>query len=328
MNNKSKPPTPTKVNTVLSVLAFLCVITFFWNYSDDLDIDYEVLQSHPLPRQLDLEPIVEGSGAFQYQTITDNAQFEMCPRNIIHVRLMKVEWMDYRLSDAVRGSLNIPPKKVRKEFADKFGSATIVSEYFAKTDSKSLRPDVLYEVIKPKLLATVGNDTAVLHLRSGDTACRDCWDQVGHLHWANRLSNIYVFPKAYYEHILQSLKNIPAVTSVVIATSLYHGLLRDGDISVAMLNVKQVRELFSEHGYHVSERVDCGTPDEDFIFMSSHRHFIIGGGGYSQLLGKMVKHNGGQVFYDPDYLCKLANIVEDADCNWEDKGSLQITVEK
>lgn len=313
MNNNSKQP--NRVITLLSLLAFLSAITFFMEYSDDLDVDEEV------PRQLELESTDNDIGAYQYEISTDNVQsdIQMCPRNITHVRLMRDKWMDYRLSDAVHGSV---PNRREYAGAGKFGAATIVSEYLANTKSKSLRSDVLYEVLKPKLLTTVGNDTAVLHLRSGDTACQDCWDQVKHIRWANRLSNIYVFPKAYYEHILQSLKNIPEVTSVVITTSLYHGKLREGDISMAMLNVKLVSEFFSKHGYQVSERVDCGTPDEDFIFMSSHKYFITGGGGYSQLLGKMVKHNGGQVFYDPEYLCKLANIVEDADCNWEDKGSM------
>mmetsp|Transcript_28269 Transcript_28269/g.60245 ORF Transcript_28269/g.60245 Transcript_28269/m.60245 type:complete len:93 (+) Transcript_28269:695-973(+) len=82
-----------------------------------------------------------------------------------------------------------------------------------------------------------------------------------------------------------------------------------------MWDVKQVRDLFSEHGYQVSQRINCGTPDEDFIFMSSYKYYITGGGGFSQLVGNMVERNGGKVFYEPKYICGLANITEDIYCN-------------
>mmetsp|Transcript_11936 Transcript_11936/g.22107 ORF Transcript_11936/g.22107 Transcript_11936/m.22107 type:complete len:322 (+) Transcript_11936:132-1097(+) len=253
------------------------------------------------------------------QMDTYNIEFEMCPSNMTHDILMCQKWHNYRFSDALKGHLHERHvQRLRLRYRKEFGSATIVDEYFAQTSSISLRPDVLYEVLKPRLSTTVRHDTAVLHLRLGDTTCLSCWNQIHHIRWVNRLENIYVFPKAYYEHILESLKNIPEVTSVVIVSSTYHafhGLMKEGEISDAMEGVKQVRDLFSEHGYQVSQRINCGTPDEDFIFMSSHKYYITGGGGYSHLVANMVEQNGGQVFYEPKYICGLANITNDGDCD-------------
>merc|ERR1712129_477495 len=82
--------------------------------------------------------------------------------------------------------------------------------------------------------------------------------------------------------------------------------------------VKLVRDLFLDHGYQVSQRINCATPDEDIVFMASYKYFITGGGGYSQLVGKMVQNNGGQVFYDPNYICELMSIRRSThNCNWE-----------
>ena len=242
----------------------------------------------------------------------------MCPHNITRDFLMKKNWQKYRFSDALQGNLRNPVESVRTEYAEQFGSTNIVSEYYAKTDSVHLRPDILYEVLKPKLLTTVRKDTAVLHLRLGDTTCIDCWDKMRHIKLTNRLAYYYVFSKAYYEHILQSLKTTTDVTSVIITASTYHGHITEETFANAMEYVKLVRDLFSDHGYQVSQRINCATPDEDIVFMASHKYFITGGGGYSQLVGKMVQNNGGQVFYDPNYICELTSIRKSKrHCNWE-----------
>ena len=54
-------------------------------------------------------------------------------------------------------------------------------------------------------------------------------------------------------------------------------------------------DLFTELGYRVMERINCGTPDEDFVYMSSAKYFVPGGGGYSRTVGKLVTRNGGTV---------------------------------
>ena len=42
--------------------------------------------------------------------------------------------------------------------------------------------------------------------------------------------------------------------------------------------------------------IDCNTPDEDFAFMSCAPIFIKGKGGYSDIIQRIVKNTGGQIF--------------------------------
>ena len=43
-------------------------------------------------------------------------------------------------------------------------------------------------------------------------------------------------------------------------------------------------------------------PDEDVVFMSHATHFIQGGGGFSRLIGGLVRHMGGEVFENCEFL--------------------------
>lgn len=57
--------------------------------------------------------------------------------------------------------------------------------------------------------------------------------------------------------------------------------------------------LFLESNYDVSLRINQCTPDEDLIFMSDAKIFIVGGGGYSNIIARIVKHRGGTVIQIP-----------------------------
>ena len=54
-----------------------------------------------------------------------------------------------------------------------------------------------------------------------------------------------------------------------------------------------LKDFLKGKGFIVRVRVNCGTPDEDFLFMSTARYFILGGGGFSRLAATMVRLNGG-----------------------------------
>ena len=46
-------------------------------------------------------------------------------------------------------------------------------------------------------------------------------------------------------------------------------------------------------------------PDEDILYMSHATHFIQGGGGFSRLIGGLVRHMGGEVYTNCEFLFEL-----------------------
>ncbi|MAM81395.1 MAG: hypothetical protein CMP89_11645, partial [Gammaproteobacteria bacterium] len=63
-----------------------------------------------------------------------------------------------------------------------------------------------------------------------------------------------------------------------------------------------VEAFLKENGFRVLRRINCGLPDEDFIFMANADIFVQGGGSYSESIGKMVKMNGGTVLYNRTFI--------------------------
>ena len=236
----------------------------------------------------------------------------LCPQNLnlTKLALLQMKWGSYRLSDAVHGyflkASRFSPKKMEfstffKWYSKKFGS-TLVTDYFTRTNSSNFNMSLFFHVLKPKFL-NLSNDTAVVHLRLGDTTCVKCWHTRTNF---GRSGRMYVYPKTYYEQIVRLL-NITHVTKIVLTASTYY---RAADASMkfsarlkalnkvytlSMEYVKLVDDFFTKHGYQVFHRINCGIPDEDVIYMASSKYFIPGGGGFSKLLANMVKMNGGHV---------------------------------
>ena len=49
------------------------------------------------------------------------------------------------------------------------------------------------------------------------------------------------------------------------------------------------------YGYNVSFQMLEGTPEQDFYYMCHARQVVVGVGGFSRLIGRMVKYNGGKI---------------------------------
>lgn len=243
---------------------------------------------------------------FVHNTKTDGSATEMhqyCTHNSTKLQNIHDKWVKYRLSDAVNGWYFRPSLYIKNPFTpetllkyyEKFGS-TLVSQYFNKTNSTGSL-GVLNSILRTKL-KNMPNNTAVIHLRLGDTSCLECWEKpTAH----KNLVRIYVYPKTYYQRIIQKLSK-ENISTVVIVAATYHAA--HGEMEViykdSMKYVKLVRDLFIEHGYRVLERINCGTPDEDMIYMTSSKYFVLGGGGFSRTIGRLVAMNGGEVFKPDD----------------------------
>lgn len=49
------------------------------------------------------------------------------------------------------------------------------------------------------------------------------------------------------------------------------------------------------YDYNVSLQLLEGTPEQDFYYMSHARQLVVGVGGFSRIIGKMVKYHGGTI---------------------------------
>ena len=223
-----------------------------------------------------------------------------CPHNLSKLQNLQVKWRRYRFTDALKGYYfsqymkNPMTRETLLKYYEKFGS-TLVSQYFNKT--KSIRDlGVLNFLLRPKL-KNLPNNTAVIHLRLGDTSCLECWKKLTTYKTLRVNTNkVYVYPETYYQQIIQKISK-ENISTIVIVAATYHAV---GDMKAiyedSMKYVKLLRNLFIQHGYRVVERINCGTPDEDFIYMTSAKYFVPGGGGFSRTIGQLVARNGGKVF--------------------------------
>ncbi len=222
---------------------------------------------------------------------------------------MYYEWTSYRLADALGqwyfDKKNYTRKTLLKEYQSKWGNQTIVSRYYSKTKSKQFDPQLLFEITQSSLPIENQSNHAVQHIRLGDTACIPCWyTPRRHKH----SKKMYVFPKQYYEHIYTQFQ-YQNVTTIIITASTTHADLdsekRKQNIKDSALLILTMKHFWQQMGFKVYTRIDCGTPDEDFMFMINAPIFIQGGGGYSQLIADMVRRNNGTVIYDKEFLKKL-----------------------
>ena len=51
-----------------------------------------------------------------------------------------------------------------------------------------------------------------------------------------------------------------------------------------------------KNNYKVHKKLNQSDPDEDFIYMCNSKNFLKSGGGFSNLVNKMVEMNGNNVF--------------------------------
>jgi hypothetical protein len=147
-------------------------------------------------------------------------------------------------------------------------------------------------------------NTTVVHLRLGDSVSSDNCFEVK--------CNKYVLTKSEYLALLYS-SDIPSNNSIVIVGFPFHlpvkanranllSRLSYEDFSHYLLIVTrsiqyrtEIAMFFQCHFREVVVR-ELHTPDEDFVYMSSAKHFIGGEGGFSDLVGQLVRYNNGKTY--------------------------------
>nr|QFG73991.1 MAG: hypothetical protein [Megaviridae environmental sample] len=182
------------------------------------------------------------------------------------------EWKEYRFGDVVKGYIDC--KKYLKHLHNKWPHS-LACKYRSKYSEWSVTnflTIVSNEYEKPK------PGTIIVHLRLGDTI-----KGINNFYAYRYNSNgkLYIFPLDYYKNLDVLNKN------VIIVVGTHHNV----NINTSCNYLFQVKSILEKTAKSVVIR-HGRNPDEDFMFMSFATTYICGGGGYSTMIGDIVKFRG------------------------------------
>lgn len=214
----------------------------------------------------------------------------------------------YRLGDMVTHKIHRSAPK-GKYGHHLYYPHSIATEYMQKT-SKSNQINILHGIVirrtKPELVPDPGS--LVIHIRIGDVIDeqKESVDDFLNDYVAYTLSNgiskkNYVKPIKYYEKALKYFNNIDHII-------LVGGFHYKRDHTKSLEYVDKLSHFFQSKSFTVETRINK-DPDDDFIFMCNAKNFIQSGGGYSNLIGKIVKKKHNKIYYDNSFILFSSNLV-------------------
>ena len=202
---------------------------------------------------------------------------------IVINRIYSESLQAYRLGDAVkqkstRENVLYTPKKYKY---------SIAAEYMNKNTNKDYKfnIDLLNNIVKKrtKIRHKMYDNYINIHVRSGDVMQK------------KYKNTRYVKYLPYYDKIIKYLKKNNINNKNVLIISGWHmKQIIDGMEQLntkSLKHINNIKKLFEKNGYNVTIRLN-EDPDEDFIIMSNSKYFVQSDGGYSILIGEMVKLNG------------------------------------
>ena len=197
------------------------------------------------------------------------------------------EWDSYRLGDIIKGWLsdNDPNylEHVHSRWPNSIGDNYLQSvgypESFRVNDMRTLR-DIFSRMSD---MGKPDKDTLVVHVRIGDIVNHSWMDT-------------YVPPIPYYKRILQSLKEYPQIRKVRIIA----GAHTDQNARASSKLLDEIMSIFKDR--YDTQLVLTHNPDKDFYYMCHSKYFVKSGGGFSNLIVKYVKEEGGIVFSSGQFM--------------------------
>jgi hypothetical protein len=222
-----------------------------------------------------------------------------CTRRITEKGLIpfNVTWEEYRLGDCIK-LCRVCDRGPRNSMARQYGNLVCGTGKDDKT-RKHVHGGNLTFVEKVLQLHTQDPsftlpavDELVIHLRIGDVIERSKAPVEEMLmHGAN---------PAHYKTFKTAIKSVHEYISNIQESGLHKVVIRGGahkpnEYKKSRVYAECLKEAIENAGYHVSMEVEGNTPDSDFYYMSRAKTIIVSTGGYSRLMGQMVKKGGGTV---------------------------------
>lgn len=179
-----------------------------------------------------------------------------------------------------------------EEYHLKYFPKSIASEYMkATTESEDF--DLITSIIRKRAGARVAPGTLIVHLRVGDVIDDPAWNDKSVkdllLHGSSFVASL-----AEIDAVLRCARRHGAKRIVIL-----YGFHQQGTFRKSRIYLASVRAFCDLRGYAV-ELLTHSSADESLIYASTATLFArTGGGGFSVLLSRVVKANGGKVCRRP-----------------------------
>lgn len=198
------------------------------------------------------------------------------------------EYYGYRLGDMVN-HLSSRNGDDGKTFHYKNFPNSIASKYMKETNETN-NINILYKIVKNTYGDMAPSDCLVIHLRVGDVlninyTVEDMLQKHVKQKWDS-----YVKPLKFFFDKNKKMDNYGIKKVILVAGSHYNMCFYKSTIYINCIKI-----FFEKKGKHVILRLGKDT-DNDIVFMSSAKYFSKTGGGFSKIVEKLVKKNGGIIF--------------------------------
>lgn len=213
-----------------------------------------------------------------------NTEYDLNYKNINYNYNPK--YKGYRLGDMIKYENWRNTKKGKKYHNNNFPDSIAVK--YMKTTNITDDLDTLEYIIDKYRIneLTPSINDLVIHLRTGD-AIEKTITSIKMLR--DKINDKYTKNIKYFKN---KLKNKNKNINNIILVSGTHYPYPNFDKSKKYISI--IKKYFESEGYNVKLRLNH-PPDDDFVFMSRSKNFISSGGGYSDLISKMVKRKGNKV---------------------------------
>lgn len=222
-------------------------------------------------------------------------QSDTCPGlcNIVQYRISDLFHHKFAPIAFKYKHMNVTGKDIAK-WLHNCWPGSIMDRYVSKTDKKNDYM-ILNEIVSD-MRSSSNVPKTIVHIRAGDTI----FNASLQFHMSQTFSGhnliVYDYDKNYYQKVILKLRKYNVTRISIVASTLH--LANQKNVQQQNENMKyihMVRNFFIKSKFNASLRINQGTPDEDFLYMSGANIFVQGGGGYSQLIARFVKYNGGIV---------------------------------
>jgi len=172
-----------------------------------------------------------------------------------------------------------------KNFHLKIYPDSIISKYFKRTD-KFQDLEVLNEIVsETKIEKYPEEKDLVIHLRTGDELNKSVPWSVDYFLSEENKDHPYIKNMKYF----QSIQIPENIEKIILVTNVYGGgdTRSTDDFSRSYEYIEKIKGYFEETKI-VETRINMKA-DDDFVFMASSKYFTPSGGGFSELVEKIVK---------------------------------------
>ena len=201
----------------------------------------------------------------------------------------------YRLSDMVTANNNIRNNIMGKRYHLKYYPDSIASKYLLATDEIE-DIDTLIKIIDDyKKELNPLEEELIIHLRVGEVLNHSKYSVDEFLEKERNFEintpKNFVKPLSYYQKIINNHKDkLPKKIKIFSGGCFCDSKLKSYQY------IEKIKKFFLDNGFQIIENNSFKNPDDDFVYMARSKHFIQSGGGFSNLISKVIRRKKGKIY--------------------------------